>query len=184
MSFSRISLVALALAAGLAAPASAATWKIDFFNPLNSNVGSGTFTADVPTVSAPQFPTDFNVTVNGINYLPIDGLSVRQFSLFEGELVVIFALFKESTVLDNILTATATKLTNGPVVKSWLTADCSIDDLETEDQECDTVGGTYTLTRLQDGDPNPPPVIPLPASAALLPLGLVALGALRRRRKD
>jgi hypothetical protein len=41
--------------------------------------------------------------------------------------------------------------------------------------------GSYTLTRA-GGDPQDPPVIPLPASAALLPLGLGALALIRRRR--
>jgi hypothetical protein len=39
--------------------------------------------------------------------------------------------------------------------------------------------GTYTITKQE---PEEPSVVPLPATAALLPLGLVALGAIRRRK--
>jgi hypothetical protein len=41
-------------------------------------------------------------------------------------------------------------------------------------------GGSYTITGV--GTDAETPVIPLPATAALLPLGLVALGAFRRRK--
>ena len=181
MSFSRNCTLALALATGLAAPASAATWKIDFFNLLGDKVASDTFTEGTPTLAVPRPLTGVDVTLNGITYLPNVGLSVPQFSVLRGEPVAAFALFKDGTSVNKFLTVSATDITDGPVVKSWLTWDCSIVAPETEDQECDTVGGTYTLTRLQDGDPEPP-VIPLPATAALLPLGLVALGALRRRK--
>jgi hypothetical protein len=53
----------------------------------------------------------------------------------------------------------------------WETENCA-DDCAT------TASGTFTLTQLSDA----PAVIPLPATAALLPLGIGALALMRRRR--
>jgi MYXO-CTERM domain-containing protein len=193
MSFSRISTLALAFAAGLAAPVSAATWKIDFFDPSDPNplvaVGTATFTADVPTPSqSVTFGTNWTSTVRGVTYLGSDQ-TTTQLTLLGGQIVATFSISRDGgPVFDSGLVGSALEMADGAVMTFWQTFGCLAEPLPGEEgqepKECffePTPKGTYTLTQLPGVDPEPP-VIPLPATAALLPLGLMALGALRRRK--
>jgi hypothetical protein len=139
----------------------------------------GTF---IPTPSQTfQFASNWQSTVNGGSYLPVDGFLVPSVSLFEGEFIAAFSLYLDgdASLLKGI-TGNATKFTNGPLVKWWDSYDCTANPEDPNDCTF-SAQGTYTLTRLPDGDPEPP-VIPLPASAALLPLGLGTLAVIRRRK--
>jgi MYXO-CTERM domain-containing protein len=158
MIFWRISTLALALAAGLAAPAFAATWKIEFFGfPDPSSVGTGSFTADLPVGVNSSPATGWTATVSGFTFsnpgraflknFPspiVSGGIIHEFTAESGEISLVGSINTWNLVLPTQI-----------------------------------LRGTYKVTRVEPEDPS---VIPLPATAALLPLGLVALGALRRRR--
>jgi hypothetical protein len=190
MSFSRISTLALALAAGLAAPASAATYNIaftqngvgdagpDFFGTFDIASGTG-FANDV---------TRFDVTINGIRFDDL-GLGMVFFNGTTTQGNTALSGFAADEVffntdppipdfsrISNILFLAGLGDDPGTVsvVRNWgFGVNCSA-------EVCTgPVLGTYTLEQVPDAEP---PVIPLPATAALLPLGLVALAAIRRRK--
>jgi hypothetical protein len=168
MTFLRTSLAALALSLGLAVPAQAATWKITFFDDANPavQVGGGTF---VPNIE-PQAPDVFlasswSFTVNGVAF-PNALSTPPTLFLIGGTASLGFALEDATGLL--ILASTPPSGTT----QFWATQDCGRDNCPT------TASGTFTIAQVTDA----PAVIPLPATAALLPIGLGALALMRRRR--
>ena len=169
--------LALVLAAGVTGSASAVTWKMDFFDDSNVLVGTGTFTtAGVPTLIDWQFDaSNWTSVVNGTTYLPQMSISVPQIMFECGETVATFILYENGNPgLQNNLVGSWTTLSDGTIDRFWgLPSDC----------DCTVGGGTYTLSQVPTVD-RAPSVVPLPASAALLPLGLGALALVRRRRRS
>jgi hypothetical protein len=164
----RTSFAALALALGLAAPAHAATWKIVFFNDAapTVQVGEGTFDPNVTTLDPDVWlVSSWTIAVNGVSY-PTSLTTPPTFSVVEGVPYLGFALQADGGLL--ILASTPPTGTT----QFWATSNCGEDNCPT------TASGTFTLAQLTDD----PSVIPLPATAALLPLGLGALALMRRRK--
>jgi hypothetical protein len=187
MSFLRFGLLALVLAAGLAAPASAATYNIVFFGsefPVTSGpqVGSGSFTA-------PDGPVSFSDAVSGtatvagktyaltgrsgfpslqFTFQPSDFFSQPYLNGYSFEQGQTAAPGPGVEVLQFVPLGV-----DGVVFYGWAISPCPF--------ACGggVFRGTFTITRVSDPEP---PVVPLPASAALLPLGLGALALIRRRR--
>jgi hypothetical protein len=220
MSFSRISTLALALAAGLAAPASAATYNINFsLNGLVGVGGSGSFTvadgATLPTL-VDTFSFNFTLPIDDLNtvaytfpapgggkpafgFSPVDGKPYLTGGNLEGTgpdnprlglSSLPIGLIGEQTSIGFWSVGTSFEIAcpedefddgevveNGEETLQLTTLDFSGDG----PSSCfRSWAGTYTIT--SDDLPEEPSVIPLPATAALLPLGLVALGAIRRRK--
>ena len=164
-------LLALAFVAALAAPVSAATWRVDFFDQSGTGIGTGTFTAAVPTLD-PVFASDWVATVYGHTFLAVASRGLPRIEVLAGEIVVSFRVFKDGDPsLDTDILGFPSTSPGAPVLQefSFFASGVPLDQ------------GTYTLTRLPDVDPGTS-VVPLPATAALLPLGLGALAMLRRRR--
>ena len=192
MSFSRFCLVAL-LATGLAAPAVASTltqWNVTFIDLNNRVLGTGTF-----NVAEPEFP-DFGV-LDSWTFdftLPTGNLRLSH----EDVVVDRFAPPGSSSIAFVFPDATAA---TAQIASSLLQVEAAFPStvrlfalnrqwsLIVGDVPCGInlciapYNGTYLLTRIGPVTPDPegPAVVPLPAGAALLPLGLLALGALRRR---
>lgn len=163
----RVLVPALAIALGLAAPGHAATWKIAFFSDANPTVqvGEGTFDPDVTTLDPDVLVVgSWSITVNSISY-PTAVTTKPTFSTAGGTPVLGFALQDQTGQF--ILSS---RVPDG-TTQRWETQNCA-DDCAT------TASGTFTLTQLSDA----PAVIPLPATAVLLPIGLGALALMRRRR--
>jgi hypothetical protein len=160
-------------ALALAAPGHAATWKIVFFSDANPavQVGEGTF---VPNIE-PQAPDVFiasswNFTLNGVAF-PNALSTPPTLYLIGGTASLGFAL-EDAT---GLLILASTQPSDTPptdTTQFWATSNCGEDNCPT------TASGTFTLTQLSDA----PAVIPLPATAALLPLGLGVLAVVRRRK--
>jgi hypothetical protein len=168
MTFLRALVPALVLALGLAVPAQAATWKITFFDDANPAVpvGGGTFVPNVTTLDPNVWLVSaWTIEVNGVSY-PQTLTTPPTFSVIDGTAFLGFALQASGGLL--ILASTPP---NG-ATQFWATQDCGQDNCPT------TASGTFTLAQVTDA----PAVIPLPATAALLPLGLGALALMRRRR--
>jgi hypothetical protein len=173
MSVLRTLFAALALAFGFVAPGQAATWKIVFFSDATPTVqvGEGTF---VPNIE-PQAPDVFiasswNFTVNGVAF-PNALSTPPTLYLIGGTASLGFALEDATGLLILASTEQSGTPPNG-TTQFWETENCGEDDCPK------TASGTFTLTQLSDE----PAVIPLPATAALLPLGLGALAVVRRRK--
>jgi hypothetical protein len=168
MSVLRALLPALALAFGHAASVQAATWKIEFFDTSNpsAQVGGGTFVPDVTTLDPDVWLVNsWEITVNGVSY-PQALSTPPTFSIVNGTALLGFALQADG----GLLILASTPPSNS--AQFWATSNCGEDNCPT------TASGTFTLTQLSDA----PAVIPLPATAALLPLGLGALAVIRRRK--
>lgn len=246
MSFSRISLVALALAAGLAAPASAATVSGTLELTVTSTAG-GAVTGDlreVPVISqsgtgaastSDNFSVELDVSGVALSETPVvlsedgfsattgPGVGIAQFGIarsftFQGlsdgfisfggtatltlQSLGVFELLQFSAFLD-LVEATQGEIAIEPEDDTNFPLDVSINGATNQAPVFPLSLATFSvredavyIARLQisgfaqtfakggvDPEPEDPPVIPLPATAALLPLGLVALGALRRRKK-
>jgi hypothetical protein len=216
MSFSRISTLALALAAGLAAPASAATYNISFsLGGLVGVGGSGSFTvadgATLPTL-VDTFSFSFTLPIDDLNTIvytfPAPGGSkpAFSFSALDGKPILTGGNLEGTGPDDPRLGLSSlpigligqqTSVGFWSVGTSFEIA-CPEDEFDegVETLELTTLdfsgdgpsscfrswSGTYTITSPDPVDPGDPSVVPLPATAALLPLGLVALGAIRRRK--
>jgi hypothetical protein len=166
MSVARTLFAALALAFGLAAPGQAATWKIEFFDDSTAPVGNGTFDPDITALDPDVWlVSSWTIAVNGVSY-PTSLTTPPTFSVVEGVPYLGFALQADGGLL--ILASTPP---NG-TTQFWATSNCGEDNCPT------TASGTFTLAQLTDD----PSVIPLPATAALLPFGLGALALMRRRK--
>lgn len=176
--------LALVLAAGGAGSASAVTWKMDFFDDSNVLVGTGTFTtAGVPTEdSLPMAASNWIAVVEGNTYLTYQ--SIPQLEFFQDQFVTSFLTMEKggSIPLDSLLGVSkfeSDSLGNATLVRRWIISySC-----KPTDPSCPTPYGTFTLNQVPGVDPAPS-VVPLPASAALLPLGLGALALVRRRRRS
>jgi hypothetical protein len=190
MSFTRLAILATALAAGLAAPASAATFNIAFTQTGLGDSGPdwfGTFETGPGTgfVQVTQFDatiggTRFTALIPELGITFLDGTTTvgggQALSGFVADVVGVDV----NTGITLLLQTTGILVLNGlledgSAVRTWgFGSSCSI-----EFCRVGNVLGTYTLAR---ADTPEPPVVPLPASAALLPLGLAALAMIRRRR--
>jgi MYXO-CTERM domain-containing protein len=175
MSFSRISFLALALAAGLAAPASATTLDINFRNSTTTIVDTGTFI--VPAGATP-------IAIDTFSFSFSLGTTVLKFSSAPTGAKPSFNFIDGAPVLLGTLQADGSDETLTLLPGSWLIDGerCILPDFADEILCFRTLFavGTYAIPDLTE-EPAPS-VIPLPATAALLPLGLMALGALRRRK--
>jgi hypothetical protein len=159
---------ALVLSFGLAVPAQAATWTITFFDSSapSQQVGEGTFVPNITTLDPDTWlVSSWKVEVNGVSY-PTSLSTPPTFSIIAGVPYLGFALQANGGLL--ILASTPPSGTT----QFWATQDCGQNNCPT------TASGTFTLAQLTDD----PAVVPLPATAALLPLGLCALAAMRRRK--
>ncbi len=167
------------IAVAATAPASAATFNIAFLDTDGTSVGSGTFTAEAKNLAA---ATAFSATIQGTTYSSL----ISAFGLFlstdfpnPGDLAVFGFAFKPGetpATNSGVLQMNAFGQGSAPslLVTQWTITTCN----EFACGGGDALG-SYAITVAADPEP---PVVPLPASAALLPLGLVALGALRRRK--
>ncbi|MCU0908204.1 MAG: VPLPA-CTERM sorting domain-containing protein [Rhodobacteraceae bacterium] len=187
MSLLRHCSLALVLATGLAASASAATFNIAFTQTGLGDGGPdwfGSFDTG-PGTALLDGVTRFDVTIGGVRFDDIalglgffNGTTTGGTQALSG-LVADTVVFNTAlgipdfAQMPNILFLTGLG-DAGTVVQQWgFGVNCSAEICT------GPVLGTYTIT--QAGDPEPP-VIPLPASAALLPIGLGALALIRRRR--
>jgi hypothetical protein len=194
MSFSRISTLALALAAGLGAPVSAATaqWSVAFTASTNGGGlpgnGTGSFTVEElarngPLVALSSWSFTFTLldsdntpVVDGVTYTEdtptITGTAPRFGFRSDGT-----AFLDMSNTFEggNALTLGGPQFGDGFLFETPACVEAA------PAAACGLIWqGSYTLTRA--GADSDPPVNPLPASAALLPLGLGALALIRRRK--
>lgn len=196
MSVSCKCFVALALAAGLAAPAPAATaqWTVAFTAFTSGGglpgSGTGTFTVAEPATDGPLVPLgawSFTFTLRDAGDVPVvNGVTYTQATPTVTGSAPRFAFRSDGTAFldmsNTFADGNALSLGNPLFGNDFLfeTPACAGEDAVTA---CGlTWQGSYTLTRA--GTEPEPPVIPLPASAALLPLGLGVLALMRRRRAE
>jgi hypothetical protein len=169
------------------APVSAATYNIVFFEsqfPATSGpqVGSGSFTA-------PDGPVLFSDAVSGtatiagttyaltgrLGFPPLQ-FTFQPTNLFPQPYLFGIAFEQGQTAEPSegvqVLQFSPANIEGVPFY-GWAISPCT--------SVCggDSYRGTFAITRVPDPEP---PVVPLPASAALLPLGLGALALMRRRR--
>ena len=185
-------LFALALAAGVAAPASAATvqWSILFTASTNGGGlpggGTGTFTVDEPATDGPLVPLtswSFTFTLRDSGNVPVvNGVTYTQDTPTTAGSAPRFAFRSDGTPFLDMSNrfADGNALSLGdPLFGNDFLFETPACVEEAPVAACGLIWqGGYTLARAD----TEPPAIPLPASAALLPLGLGALALIRRRR--
>jgi hypothetical protein len=171
MSFSRMCFLALAIAAGFAGPASAIPLVVVFKHDNGQIPDSGRVFVQDPGYpgSIPLESFDFSIrTTSGIlNFTSQNSTGVMPIFGYRDE------------------TKTSAYLANGTMTNDFgtLTFSAPTDSTWTLVAGSTTISGLYSFLALPTTTEPEPSVIPLPASAALLPLGLGGLAALRRRKK-
>jgi hypothetical protein len=188
--------IILAAAALLSPSAYAATWNISFTFSNGASAGNGTL--DFPSLSpdAVALATSWSFMLDGQSFTGTGPTGpaysgTPQLQQFFGFPIVQFAQFAADGLSRYTATAFGSQISVDPdvflVEGYWEVAGCleafgsGLDNCRTPIIRDDLrVRGSYTLVKVTD-DPEPP-VIPLPATAALLPLGLGALAVIRRRK--